>query len=131
VGISYWSWEKRVKEQTRKSATGPDLARVRRGYHGLHPPRACAQPTRRQFVTNLKLKQNRKSKSIDKQQTLNQPSILLHTILRMLQTSLRFQPTDIFNMGIRTLAPNTLEKVKSQRKTIIKHYMDLEFNICH
>jgi hypothetical protein len=38
---------------------------------------------------------------------------------------------DIFNMGLRMLAPNALEKSKGERKTIRKHYMDLEFNVCH
>jgi hypothetical protein len=38
---------------------------------------------------------------------------------------------DIFNMGVCILAPNALEKSKSQRKTIRKHYMDLEFNVYH
>jgi hypothetical protein len=38
---------------------------------------------------------------------------------------------DVFNMGVRILAPNALEKFKGQRKTIRKHYMDMEFNICH
>jgi isopropylmalate/homocitrate/citramalate synthase len=38
---------------------------------------------------------------------------------------------DAFNMGVRILAPNALEKSKGQRKTIRKHYMDLEFNVCH
>jgi hypothetical protein len=35
---------------------------------------------------------------------------------------------DVFNIGVRILAPNALEKSKGQRKTIRKHYMDLEFN---
>jgi hypothetical protein len=39
--------------------------------------------------------------------------------------------TDIFNMSVRILAPNALARVKSQQKTITKHYMDLEFNVCH
>jgi hypothetical protein len=38
---------------------------------------------------------------------------------------------DIFNMGVRILAPNALEKSKGEWKTIRKHYMDLEFNVCH
>jgi hypothetical protein len=38
---------------------------------------------------------------------------------------------EVFNMGIRILAPNALEKSKGERKTIRKHYMDLEFNVCH
>jgi hypothetical protein len=38
---------------------------------------------------------------------------------------------DVFNMGVRILAPNALEKFKGQRKTIRKHYMDMEFNVCH
>ncbi len=38
---------------------------------------------------------------------------------------------DVFNMGVRILAPNALEKSKGQRKIIRKHYMDLEFNVCH
>jgi hypothetical protein len=38
---------------------------------------------------------------------------------------------DIINMGLRMLAPNALEKSKGERKTIRKHYMDLEFNVCH
>jgi hypothetical protein len=44
-----------------------------------------------------------------------------------------FEPidTDIFNMGVRILAPNALARVKNQRKTVTKHYMDLEFNVCH
>jgi uncharacterized protein (UPF0262 family) len=39
--------------------------------------------------------------------------------------------TDIFNMGVHILALNALARVKSQRKTITNHYMDLEFNVCH
>jgi hypothetical protein len=35
---------------------------------------------------------------------------------------------DIFNMGVRILALNALEKSKGQWKTIRKHYMNLEFN---
>jgi hypothetical protein len=38
---------------------------------------------------------------------------------------------EVFNMGVRILAPNALEKSKGERKTIRKHYMDLEFNVCH
>jgi hypothetical protein len=38
---------------------------------------------------------------------------------------------DIFNMGVRILVPNALEKSKGQQKIIRKHYMDLEFNVCH
>jgi hypothetical protein len=38
---------------------------------------------------------------------------------------------DVFNMGVRILSPNALEKSKGQRKTIRKHYMDLEFNVWH
>jgi hypothetical protein len=38
---------------------------------------------------------------------------------------------DVFNVGVRILAPNALEKSKDQWKTIRKHYMDLEFNVCH
>jgi hypothetical protein len=38
---------------------------------------------------------------------------------------------DIFNMSVRILVPNGLEKSKGQRKTIQKHYMDLEFNVYH
>jgi hypothetical protein len=38
---------------------------------------------------------------------------------------------DVFNMVVRILAPNALEKSKGQGKTIRKHYMDLEFNVCH
>jgi hypothetical protein len=38
---------------------------------------------------------------------------------------------DVFNMCVPILAPNALEKSKSERKTITKHYMDLEFNVCH
>jgi hypothetical protein len=38
---------------------------------------------------------------------------------------------DVFNMSVRILAPNALERSKGQRKTIRKHYMDLEFNVCH
>jgi hypothetical protein len=43
------------------------------------------------------------------------------------------EPTDldVFNMGVRILAPNALEMSKGERKTIRKHYMDLEFNVCH
>jgi hypothetical protein len=37
---------------------------------------------------------------------------------------------DVFNMGVCILAPNALEKSMGQWKTIRKHYMDLEFNIC-
>jgi hypothetical protein len=38
---------------------------------------------------------------------------------------------DVFNMGICIWAPNALEKSKGQLKTIRKHYMNLEFNVCH
>jgi hypothetical protein len=38
---------------------------------------------------------------------------------------------DVFSMGVRILAPNALEKSKGQWKTIRKHYIDLEFNVCH
>jgi hypothetical protein len=38
---------------------------------------------------------------------------------------------DVFNMGVCILAPNALEKSKGQWKTNRKHYMDLEFNVCH
>jgi hypothetical protein len=38
---------------------------------------------------------------------------------------------DIFNMGVRILTPNALEKSKGQWKTIRKHYMDLKFNVYH
>jgi hypothetical protein len=38
---------------------------------------------------------------------------------------------DVFNMGVRILAPNALEKSKGEPKTIRKHYMDLEFNVRH
>jgi hypothetical protein len=38
---------------------------------------------------------------------------------------------DVFNMVLRILAPKALEKSKGQRKTIRKHYMDLQFNVCH
>jgi hypothetical protein len=38
---------------------------------------------------------------------------------------------DVFNMGVCILAPNALEKAKDQRTIIRKHYMDLEFNVCH
>jgi hypothetical protein len=38
---------------------------------------------------------------------------------------------DVFNLGVRILAPNPLENSKGQQKTIRKHYMDLEFNVCH
>jgi hypothetical protein len=31
---------------------------------------------------------------------------------------------DVFNMGVRILAPNAFEKPKGQRKIIRKHYMD-------
>jgi hypothetical protein len=33
--------------------------------------------------------------------------------------------TQIFLMSVCILAPNALARVKSQRKTITKHYMDL------
>jgi hypothetical protein len=38
---------------------------------------------------------------------------------------------DVFNMGVRILALNALEMSTGQLKTIRKHYMDLEFNLCH
>jgi hypothetical protein len=38
---------------------------------------------------------------------------------------------DVFNMYGCILASNALERSKGQRKTISKHYMDLEFNVCH
>jgi hypothetical protein len=38
---------------------------------------------------------------------------------------------DVFNIGIHILASDELEKSKGQWKTIRKHYMDLEFNVCH
>jgi hypothetical protein len=38
---------------------------------------------------------------------------------------------DVFNMGVRILAPNALEKSNGQWKTIRNHYMDLEFNVFH
>jgi hypothetical protein len=38
---------------------------------------------------------------------------------------------DVFNKGVRILASNALKKSKGQRKTIRKHYMYLEFNVCH
>jgi hypothetical protein len=38
---------------------------------------------------------------------------------------------DVFKMGVCILAPNAIEKAKGQQTTIRKHYMDLEFNICH
>jgi hypothetical protein len=43
------------------------------------------------------------------------------------------EPMDpnVFNMGVCILAPNALEKSKSEQKIIRKHYMVLEFNICH
>jgi hypothetical protein len=39
-----------------------------------------------------------------------------------------FEPmdTDIFNMGVCILAHNALARVKTQRKPITKHYIDLE-----
>jgi hypothetical protein len=43
------------------------------------------------------------------------------------------EPMDpnVFNIGVCILAPNALEKSKSERKTFRKHYMDLAFNVCH
>jgi hypothetical protein len=38
---------------------------------------------------------------------------------------------DVFNMGVRILTPNALEKSKGEQKTIRKHYMNLKFNVCH
>jgi hypothetical protein len=38
---------------------------------------------------------------------------------------------DVFNMVVRILAPKALEKSKGQQKIIRKHYMDLQFNVCH
>jgi hypothetical protein len=38
---------------------------------------------------------------------------------------------NVFNMGVRIFAPNALEKSKDQRKIIRKHYIELEFNVCH
>jgi hypothetical protein len=38
---------------------------------------------------------------------------------------------DVFNMGVHILAPNAFEKSKGQQQIIRKHYMDLEFNVCH
>jgi hypothetical protein len=38
---------------------------------------------------------------------------------------------DVFNMGVLIFAPNALKKSKGQWKTHRKHYMDLEFNVCH
>jgi hypothetical protein len=38
---------------------------------------------------------------------------------------------DVFNMVVHILAPKSLEKSKGQQKTIRKHYMDLQFNVCH
>jgi hypothetical protein len=38
---------------------------------------------------------------------------------------------DVFNMDVRILAPNAFEKSKGQQKIIRKHYMNLEFNVCH
>jgi hypothetical protein len=38
---------------------------------------------------------------------------------------------DVFNMSVRILELNALERSKGQQKTIRKHYMNLEFNICH
>jgi hypothetical protein len=38
---------------------------------------------------------------------------------------------DVFNMSVRILAPNALERSKGQRKTIRKHYMDLKFIVRH
>jgi hypothetical protein len=38
---------------------------------------------------------------------------------------------DAFNMGVCILEPIALQKVKGQQTIIRKHYMDLEFNVCH
>jgi hypothetical protein len=38
---------------------------------------------------------------------------------------------DVFKMSVRILAPNALEKSKGQRKTNMKHNMDVEFNVRH
>jgi hypothetical protein len=38
---------------------------------------------------------------------------------------------DVFNMSVHILAPNALEKFKGEQKTIRKHYVDMEFNVCH
>jgi hypothetical protein len=38
---------------------------------------------------------------------------------------------DVFNMVVRILAHKALQKSKGQWKTIRKHYMDLQFNVCH
>jgi hypothetical protein len=34
-------------------------------------------------------------------------------------------------LGVKMCTPNALARAKSQRKTIAKNYMDLEFNVCH
>jgi hypothetical protein len=34
-------------------------------------------------------------------------------------------------MVVRILTPNALEKSTGQQKIIRKHYMDLEFCVCH
>ena len=36
---------------------------------------------------------------------------------------------NVFNLGVRILAPSALAIAKSQQKSIIKHYMDLEFSV--
>jgi hypothetical protein len=57
----------------------------------------------------------------------------LDTVQRLKKMLDVFEPMDpdIFNMGVRILAPNVLTRVKSQRKIIAKYYMDLEFNLYH
>jgi hypothetical protein len=57
-------------------------------------------------------------------------SLSVKTLQKILDVRELMDP-DVFNMVVHILAPKSLEKSKGQRKTIRKHYMDLQFNVCH
>ena len=56
-------------------------------------------------------------------------SMSVEKLKKILDVSEPMDP-DVFNLGVRILAPNALESVKRLRKPIVKHYMDLEFSVC-
>jgi hypothetical protein len=56
-------------------------------------------------------------------------SLFVHKLKQMLDVFVPMDPDILIRVHI--LAPNALAKAKSQHKTIIKHYMDLEFSVHH
>jgi hypothetical protein len=57
-------------------------------------------------------------------------SLSMIKLKKMLDVSKPMDP-NIFSMGVYILVHNALARAKNQHKTITKHYMDLEFNLCH